>query len=334
MPRPDRTTSLASGPRIIVAEEGLGPALVHYLFRSDVAGEVCVAEWPAASPLDDAPVRRWILRVTDPPHRMQRLLQSTPGVTCFVGAAAGVAVETGFRHPVELRACPVFDPEGLVLLRGRGSDPWVVDRLPAMAELGVFARIEWRLGASESVGRVVSEPEPVRVRMRLAPSAHPLRNVTATWVPLDQMPLLRRLAYSLPYPTLAKIEIAVTAVGAILRCPEGIDGIPVGLFFVEVHPQLYIPAGYDVTPAIGPDVLARTIGAAASQVVFILHSERVFAVDRDAFGPFDATLLDAPPLESLAASAVAAALDESPLDLAVTSIGMMPLRGVQPPPSR
>jgi hypothetical protein len=339
MPRPDRSTASAGGPRVLVAEDGLGPALAHYLFRSEVAGEVGVAEWPPASPLDDAPIRRWIFRVADPPPRMQRLLQSTPGLTAFVPAAPGVAVEVGYRHPVELRACPVFPPEGLVLLRGGRPDgmtePWRVERVPAMAEIGALAHVDWApAGSGAHAGRAAPEPDEVRVRLRLAPSSRPWRSVTASCVAPEQLALLRRLAYSLPHATIARTEIALTPRGAILRSAEGIDGIPVGLFFFEAHPQLYIPAGYEVSPAVGPDVLARAIGAAPSQLVFVSHNEETFAIERSAFSPLEAALLAAPPWDALAAQGIEAALDEVPIELAVTSIGMIPLRGVKPPPER
>jgi hypothetical protein len=335
MPRPDRSGAIAGGARIVVAEEGLGPALAHYLFRSEVAGEVGVAEWPPPSPLDDAAVRRWIFRIADPPARMQRLFQSTPGLTAFVQGAPGVGVEAGFRHPIELRACPLFDPEGLVLLRGRGLEPWIVDRLPTMADIGALARVDWHPGPTEaSLGPSSTQANPVRVRLRLGPSSRPWRNVTATWIPPDQLPLLRRLAYALPHATIAKTEIAQTERGAILRSADGIDGIPLGLFFVEAHPQLYIPAGHEVSPAVGPEVLARAIGATASQLVFLARDELAFAIERSAFGPLEAALLDTPAWDALAAADVAAALDETPIELAVTSIGMVPLRGVQEPRDR
>jgi hypothetical protein len=112
--------------------------------------------------------------------------------------------------------------------------------------------------------------------------------VTAAWIPADSLPLLRRIAYALPQGTIARTEIARTERGAILRAADGIDGIPLGTFFVEAHPQLYIPAGHEVSPAVGPDVLARAIGAGASQLVFLTHEERAFAIDRSAFGPLEA----------------------------------------------
>ncbi|HEY8042226.1 MAG TPA: hypothetical protein VIF15_20630 [Polyangiaceae bacterium] len=332
MPHVDPSTKLEPGLRILVAEQGLGPALVHYLVRSRVDGEVGVAEWPPESAFDDAPVRRWILRVPELPDRMRALMHSTPGITCFVPAGPGAAVEAGYRHPVELRACPVFDAAGLVLVRGRGDEPWAIERLPPMGALTAFARVEMRTeGRDAAVATGTAQARVVRVPLRVTPSGGPWRNVTATWIEPAQVPLLRRLAYALPHSTIAQARVAVTTRGAFLRSRAGIEAIPLGTFFVEVHPNLYVPAGYEVTPAVAPEVLARALGAPATQVLFIGTDARAMAVEESAFAPLETALLEAPPWEPLVAEAIERALDEVPIDLKVTSIGMLPLRGVEPP---
>ena len=168
MPQLDPRARLSPGPRIVVAEPGLGPALVQYLSRSRVEGDVGVAEWPPESAFDDAPVRRWIFRVPELPARMLGLVHGTPGITCFMPVAPGVAVEAGFRHPVELRACPVFDPGGLILLRGRGAEAWSLPKLPPMGAVSVFGHVELRTGGNDaSVATRVTQAEGVRVPLRI-----------------------------------------------------------------------------------------------------------------------------------------------------------------------
>jgi hypothetical protein len=261
---------------------------------------------------------------------MRRLLQTTPGIVSFVPSGPGIAVETGFRHPIELRACPLFDPAGLVLLRGRGDEPWVIDRLAPMGELTALARVALRPSEVISpAGRSMPVTEPVSVPLRLAPSSRPLRNVTATWVATEHLPLLRRLAYALPHVTIAATEIALTPRGAALRCALGIDAIPLGTFYVELYPRLYVPAGYDVAPDVAPDVLARALGVSGGQHVFIGVDGRAVALDHSAFVPLEAALLDAPAWEPLEAHALAHPWTDEPIELTVGSIGLMPLRGVQ-----
>ncbi len=157
--------------------------------------------------------------------------------------------------------------------------------------------------------------------------------MTATWIHAAQVPLLRRLAYALPHATVSQARIAVTARGAFLRSPAGIEAIPLGTFFVEIHPNLYVPAGHEVTPAVAPDVLARALGAPASQVLFIGTDARAIAVEESAFAPLETALLEAPAWEPLVAETIERALEEATIDLKVTPIGLLPLRGVEPAPA-
>jgi hypothetical protein len=335
MPHVDPSTKLEPGVRFIVAEQGLGPALVHYFVRSRVEGEVCVAEWPPESAFADGPTRRWIMRIPELPDRMRGLLHATPGITVFVPAGTGVGVEAGHRHPVELRACPVFEAGGLVLLRGRGDEPWVVDRLPPMGALSAFARVELRPDDRPEGAAVASRtasPELVRVPLRVVPSGAPWRNVTATWIPPEQVPLLRRLAYALPHATIAQARIAITPRGAFVRSTAGIEAIPIGTFYVEVHPRLFVPAGHDVTPAVAPEVLARSLGAPGTHVLFVGTDARAVAVEESAFVPLETALLEAPAWEPVIADVIEGALEEAPVDLRAVPIGMLPTRGVDAPP--
>jgi len=320
------------GPRFLVAEKGLGPALIHYLVRSRVDGDVTVGEWPPTSAFDEGPVQRYVVRVPELPKRMYALMRLTPGITTFLPVGPGIAVEIGFRHPVQLRACPVFDAAGLVLLRGGGHEPWALQKLPQMGDLRAFARVELRGEDARSVAVATKtrEPEPVRVPLRVMPSTAPWRNVTATWIPVDRIPLLRKLAYALPHQSITRTTIAVTSRGAFLRCPDGVEAIPLGTFFVEIHPGLYVPAGYEVAPAVAPEVLYRALGAAASQMIFVTTDATALAVDAAAFAPLETALLEAAAFEPIVADAIEAALATVPVELKLTALGAFPLRGAEP----
>jgi hypothetical protein len=333
MPHVDPSTIEDAGPRFLVAEQGLGPALIHYFVRSRVEGEVTVAEWPPASSFDEGPVRRYVMRIPDLPKRMRPLMRLTPGITTFLPAGPGVAVEIGYRHPVQLRACPIFDPAGLVLLRGRGDEPLALERLPQMGDLRAFARVELRGEEERTVAVATSThgPDPVRVPLRIMSSTAPWRNVTATWIPTDKLPLLRRLAYALPHQTVGRTTIAITRAGAFLRCPTGIEAIPLGTFFVEIHPGLFIPAGFEVTPAVAPEVLYRALGAPASQMLFITIEARALAVEGSAFAPLETALLEAQPWEPIVADTIELALREAPVQLTLAPLGAFPLSGAEPP---
>jgi hypothetical protein len=121
----------------------------------------------------------------------------------------------------------------------------------------------------------------------------------------------------------------MTPRGAFVRLAAGIEAIPLGTFFVEVHPNLYLPAGHEVIPAVAPEVLARALGAPPSKVLFIGTDARAVAVDDEAFGPLEMSLLKAPPWEPVVAEGIDAALDEVPIDLSVGSVGLLPLQGLR-----
>ena len=273
------------------------------------------------------------MRIPDLPKRMRPLMARTPGLTTFLPAGPGVAVEMGYRHPVALRACPVFDPNGLVLIRGRGDEPWTLEKMPQMGDLRAFARVELRSegGADVLKASATRLPEPVRVPLRVVPSPAPWRNVTATWIPPQQLSLLRRIAYALPHQTILRTQVALTERGAFLRSNQGIEAIPLGTFFVEIHPNLYIPAGYDVTPAVAPEVLYRALGASASQVLFINTAAHAIAVEESAFSPLETALLEAQAWEPLVAEEIHRALEEAPVDLKLEPLGVFALSQVQPP---
>jgi hypothetical protein len=330
-PHVDPSTHREPGARWIAAEAGLGAALIHYFVRSGVDAEVGVAEWPPASSFDEAPVVRYVFRVPEVPARMIPLLSSTPGLGVFVPVAPGAAVEVGFRHPVNLRACPVFDEAGLVLFRGAGRDVLELPRLPALGDVSAFARVEVR---RETLAARAPEAAPraqaVSIALRMLPSTEPWRAVTASWIRPEEMPLLRRVAYALGPESLRKTRIALTPQGAFLRQPNGIEGIPVGEFFREIRPGLYVPAGYDVVPAVAPDVLYRALGAPSGQVIFLSRDDKAVGVPGEAFVPLETALLEAQawaPLHALSEGLTAALATELP-ELFLGAAGIRPLRDV------
>lgn len=330
-PHLDPATHREPGARWIAAEAGLGPALIHYFVRSGVDAEVGVAEWPPASSFDDAPIVRYLFRVPEVPARMTPLLASTPGLGVFVPVAPGAAVEVGYRHPVNLRACPVFDEAGLVLFRGGGRDVLELERLPALGDVGAFARVEMRKEvASARAPEVAPRAEAVSIKLRLMPSNEPWRSVTASWIRPEEMPLLRHVAYALGPESLRRTRIALTAQGAFLRQSNGIEGIPVGEFFREIRAGLYIPAGYDAVPAVAPDVLYRALGSPSGQVVFLARDGRAVGVPGDAFVPLETALLEAQawaPITALSEGLTAALSTELP-EVFLGGAGIRPLRDV------
>ncbi|HMY17515.1 MAG TPA: hypothetical protein PKA58_14435 [Polyangium sp.] len=331
-PHADPSAGREPGERWLVAESGLGPAMIQYFVRSNVEAEVGVAEWPPESSFDDGPVVRYIFRVPALPERMLPLLTRTPGLTLFVPVAPGAAVECGFRHPVNLRACPVFVETGLVLFRGNGTDPLEIPKLPVLGDVRAFARVEMRGDKPTPVVKTIASSS-VSVALRLVPTVEPWRSVTATWVDAVDLPVLRRIAYALGPETMRTARVAFTNAGAIVRHPTGIECIPVGQFYRRIHENLFAPAGYDIVPAVSPDVLYRSLGSPAGQVLFLRREGDVVAIAEQAFVPLESAVLEAQAwiaagtdrfIESLT-SALATELPEVTLG----GVGLRPLRDIE-----
>ncbi len=82
---------------------------------------------------------------------------------------------------------------------------------------------------------------------------------------------------------------------------------------------------------MAPEVLSGAFGLPASQLLFVAEDARAVAVEASAFVPLEAALLEAPPWEQALAVAIDQVLEEPLVDLKTTSIGLVPLRGVEPP---
>jgi hypothetical protein len=175
-------------------------------------------------------------------------------------------------------------------------------------------------------------PESASISLRLVPTSEPWRAVTATWIRAEELPILRAVAYALGPDTLRRARVAFTARGAFLRHEAGIEGIPVGEFFREIHPGLYIPAGYDAVPAVAPEVLHRALGAPAGQVIFVARSGEAVGVGADAFVPLESALLEAQRWAPLAGQPidVEAGLSTALPDVVLPAVGIRPLRDVAP----
>lgn len=344
-PRHDPTVSaLNARPLWITAEQGIASALVAYLARCGVDAEVGIVELAAESSFDEGPRRVAIVRVNDLPPRLERLVTRTPGIRGFVPSGPGVAVEVGHRHPIHLNGLPVFPPNGLALLPGPrvGRTPLLINALPQMASVSALVGVKLE-------GKIVKAsaqrtPEGLAVPLQLAPAVSGAKQITASLVPIDRAPLLRRLAYALPTASLEAATIArVTATGLgemiVVRIPGGVDAIPLGQFFSERAGGLFVLAGHDLVPACAPAHLARAIGASTTSAVFVFREPgdppatvRAFAIEMSAFVPLSSALVEPESWGALMPVEVVdiarAELAEPLGNIAMGELGLAPMRNV------
>ncbi|MGZ3448247.1 MAG: hypothetical protein ACXWUG_23120 [Polyangiales bacterium] len=332
-------------PLWVSAEAGIAPALVGYLARSGVEAEVGIIELPAESSFDDGPRRVSIFRIAELPPRLEKLFTKTPGVRAFVPASPGVAVEVGHRHPIHLVGLPVFPSTGIALLPaarpGETRTPLVIDPLPQMAAVSALAGVS--LGGDIVQCKPARTPGGLAVPLRLAPSVAGARQVTASLVPLDRAPLLRRLAYALPTSSLDAASIArvklADSEALVLRIPGGVDAIPLGSFFSERAPGMFVLAGHDLVPAVAPQHLAQAVGATAASSVFVFRepgdtagSVRAFSVESRAFVPLASALIEPESWGALMPVEVVelaqAELDEPIGTVEMGDLGIAPMRNV------
>lgn len=327
-PQLDPSAGREPGARWLLAEWGLGGAMIHYLRRSDVPARVGLCEWPPPSALEDTPVRRYLFELPSFPQRMNALLTRTPGVRLFVPVSPGAAVEVGYRHPIQLRAVPTFRGPGLVLFRGRGEPPLEIPRMPALGTLDAFSRIRV-LQDDAQVAQPGGDVPMVRVPLRLMPSAKPAYDVTGSWIPPEQLPLLRKLIYVLGNDTLRKATIAVTQQGAFLRTQKGSQLLPLGYYYRAVAPTLYVPAGYDTMPAVSPRVLVLSIDVPDGSVVLLKAGGGAMVLRESAFRPLEAAIVEGPSWAPLDAIALEDLEVEVPrIALQIADPGLRPLRDV------
>ena len=298
--------------------------------RSLVDAQVGIAEWPPASEFDETPIRRHLFKLEAVPPRMVNLLVSTPGISVFVPQGPTAAVEVGFEHPINLRACPVFPEGSLMLLRGGGQAPVVVDKLPALGPVTAFANVTMA-GEASVAGGAGGKLESVAVPLRLAPDTDPWRNITAARVAAEQLGLLRQLAYRLGASALQQTRIAFTNHGAFLIREQGIESIPVGDFYRQVHSRIYVSAGYAPVPAVAPDVLHRAFGSPGAERVFLQADGSRIGVQDAAFVPLEEALLDAQSWSGTTHESVLATLTTELPQLTLDSPGFRPMRDVDVP---
>ena len=239
----------------------------------------------------------WLFRLESVPPRMMGLLSATPGLELFTPVGANVAVAYGYRHPIHLDACKAtFPGDRFFLFSPHEGGATVLSPMPAFAAVEDLVRIR-APAAREPEGRGArAMPRPdFAVPLRLEPFPDYQRHAVATLVPWKQAAWLRRLCYTLPATALRGYRLAVLDRGILVISGSVLDGIPFGTLLDFAAPDLLVPLGARLRPAVSPQILAERTGATGGAiVVFPQLGEPPFRVPADAIEPFERrTLADA-----------------------------------------
>ncbi len=355
----------------LTARRGLGPMLAEYFYRAQAApappapstpstGAAASASPPqalraSAALCDGSPESAfhagtafWLFRLESVPPRMMGLLSGTPGLELYTPVGANVAVAYGYRHPIHLDACKAtFPGDRFFLFSPREEGAMVLSPVPSFAAVEDLVRIR-PPAQREPEGRsarVMPRPD-FAVPLRLEPFPDYQRHAVATLVPWKQSDWLRRLCYTMPATALRGYRLAVLDRGILVISGGVLDGIPFGTLLDLAAPDLLVPLGARLRPAVSPQILAERTGASGGAiVVFPQLGEPPFRVPADAIEPFERrTLADADlssdggiaavrkrfvdPVDTGGADAPSGTAQLEPVEIENDYLGPMPLWGL------
>lgn len=345
----------SEGPLLLVARRGLGPLVAEYLHRARLAsrdgaraGEpalraaAALCETTAGGAFSSQSSWRsfWLFRIEGAPARMRGLLTRTPGFELFAPVTENVAVAVGYRHPVALESCRgAFPADRLTLFSPRAEGVLEIAPLPVLTAVEDIVRLrppaprEVDKGEGRAEARAVASGRPeVAVPLRLEPSAEPRRRAVAALVPWARVPWLRRLCYALPTAALRGHRVAVLERGVLVLSAGVLDGIPFGVLLDQAAPDVLVPVGTRLRPAVPPELLSERLGAqGGALVVFPALGAPPFRVPPETLEPLDrrALSLMSRPDDAVAATpAHPAPAADAGVEIENEPLGPMPLWGL------
>jgi hypothetical protein len=357
-------TAETEGTFYLVARRGLGPLVAEYLHRARMRGGRVggvIGAGGAAGVLEAGEVREpgavrlhaavaicevgarsafsagrafWLFKLEGVPARMRGLLTGTPGLELFAPVTEHVAVAVGYRHPIALGSCRgSFSSDRLTLFSPRADGVMEIQPLPVLAAIEDVVHIRPPLARDPErvAARSTVRPE-VAVPLRLEPTADPRRHAVGALVPWARVDWLRRLCYALPSTALRGYRVAVLQRGVLVLASAALEGFPFGVLLDAAAPDVLVPLGTRLRPAVSPELLAERVGAqGGALVVFPALGAPPFRVAADAVQPLDRRVLS---LMKEAAIEPTAVNTEPPTVAAAVEIendplGPMPLWGLE-----
>jgi hypothetical protein len=225
---------------------------------------------------------------------MMGLLSATPGLEPYLPATENVAVALGYRHPIHLDACKSSFPSDRFFLFSSGSaGVTVLSPVPTLTALEDLVRVVGVRAQDPElvVGRLGPRPD-VAVPLRLEAVSDVERRAVATLIPWRQVGWLRRLCYALPAPALRSHRVALLDRGVLVLASSVLDGFPFGVLLDSAAPDVLVPLGARLRPAVSPQLLAAKVGAKdGAIVVFPALDAPAFRVPADAIEPLERQVL-------------------------------------------
>ena len=329
-----RGAALPEGPWYITARRGLGTVVAGYLYRaaatSGLRASAALCESATASVFVPGSAF-WLFRVENVPPRMEGVLSQTPGLDRYVPVTENVAVAAGYRHPIHLASCRAcFPGDRLHLFSVRGVTEVVP--LPTLAAIEDVIRI--RSPAAEPARSGTASPAvrpDLAVTLRLEPSGRPPGRPVAALVPWAQVPWLQRLLYALPPTALQAYRVVLLERGVLIRAGDALEGFPFGTLLDLAAPDVLVPIGMRIRPAVSPTLLSERLGAVGGMMVlFPGRTGQPIRIPPEAITPLEPRILAT--LESASADVRPKAAGDEPwadrVEIENEPLGPMPLWGL------
>ena len=336
--RHDGDALLPDGPLYVTARRGLGPVLASYLHRtalSKAGGDgpraaAALCEGASASAFAAAE-SFWLFRLERLAARMHGLITRTPGLEVYVPVTDNVAVAAGYRHPIHLGSCRgSFPPDRLHLFSPGGVTE--VSPLPVLAAIEDVVRIR---APEARAATVAPRARPdLALTLRLEPSGRSAGATVAALIPWNRVPWFQRLCYALPTSALKGHRVASLERGVLIRANDALEGIPFGTLFELGAPDVLVPVGTRLVPAVSASLLVERLGATGgTTVVFPDRSAAPFRVPGDALVPLELRIIGTlnPPIAETWVNRPRAEPTEDPVEIENRPMGPMPLWGLRGP---
>ena len=282
---PDRLSELAPDDAVLLrVAPGLWRVVTAYLHRNNLPCEVAACEGKDRA--GSSAERFFLIRCRLRP-RMVGLFRGTPGIGLYQQKTEQVAVEVGYRHPLELGSCAtIFDGDRYYLFSG------ATDRLEEVVGGVNFFSASALVGLGEPARALDPRPfealqvDALQIPLRLVVSSRPRPPSRASRIPVSQAGWLKKLVYLLPPQVLGGYEICVTEESLFLLSEAEAELVPLGELYYQAAPGVLVQTGYELLPRVHPDVLAEHLGVGQERLMFFApDSPGPLSLPRSGFGP-------------------------------------------------
>jgi hypothetical protein len=334
--RRDPGALLPDGPLYVTARRGLGPLLASYLHRAAMASVAGEGVRAAAALCEGATTSAfaaaesfWLFRVEHLPARLHGMLTRTPGVDVFVPVTENAAVAAGYRHPIHLGSCRASFPADRLHLFSPGGVT-EVSPLPVLAAIEDIVRIRAPEARAASVA-ARARPD-LSLALRVESRGQAAGPTVASLIPWNRVSWFQRLCYALPASALRRYRVASLERGVLVRASDVLEGIPFGTLFELVAPDVLVPVGTRLVPAVSPALLVERLGATeGNTVVFPDRTSPPFRVPAAVLVPLELRVVGAltPVLPDRVVEGLRAEAIGDPVEIENRPMGPMPLWGLR-----